>query len=709
MDEKGVAIKISIDLDTSGIRASVEEIGKMEAAAARSIEEIGDHAAERVRGEAKQTTEAVADVDEKLIDVNRSAGDAAQQFNQMRETAERLMGLGVAIGGIGAAISGPLVLAARQYVDTVGEIEPTSRHITAAYDDIEDAQLRIGRVAAQTVLPVLEKIADLAEQAAQFAEDHPGAVQGALTIGGSLAAVGATMATVAGAMTTISNAGAILSKFGLVGGAAQAAGGAAGTAAAGGATAGIGAILPALGAGLGGVGLGAGIYNQFLRPEGGESAQTIFGQIAAMAAGGAGGLYGFVASLGDSARAAEEANRAFVGVSQALGLMDDKTADLIRSTQGWQPGPIQQALDELRETLADPYNIRQQRLALVGRAEEFARAQAERDKRARDEVDAQTQYSQRLAEIESSGRDRRAELIKSRAASEAETEATYYSGRLKRMAQFGLEAERAEQDHQRNIANMRQSLSLTLEDAVANRDAIAARRAIRQFEIQRQQAEASYATQTERRSQDQAAALRDEEEAFTKQRETRLSSYDAQLADLEENERKQTQAAEDARRERLAAIEESYSAETRLREKFEADLRAFIARSDALFSSSSFSKFAKGQNFPIPAGPTPPPMPIGPTMSAPAQMAIPRPEFTSPTLTMGPPAPMAYTPPPLSAANTPPLMIPFQGGQQQVMQYTINYTGNFEGMSASDVDRFRRVSREEAEHTLLQFAREVNR
>jgi hypothetical protein len=100
------------------------------------------------------------------------------------------------LGTLGAGIAGPIVLAAGLYVSKAGQADEVSRNWLATTQELERSQMRIGRVAAQELLPLLEKLADLSEKAAGFVEQHPGAVKAALGVGGTLLGL-ATIATVA--------------------------------------------------------------------------------------------------------------------------------------------------------------------------------------------------------------------------------------------------------------------------------------------------------------------------------------------------------------------------------------------------------------------------------------------------------------------------------------------------------------------------------
>ena len=183
---------------------------------------------------------------EALKKTTRAANDTRRAFVDLRKSGERLSSLGMRIGAVGAAIGGPLILAANQYIQKAGMAEGASRRWLAATDRLSRSQERVGRVVVEQAAPYLEKLADLAEKAARFAEQHPDAVKAALAIAGSAGALGAALVTAGQVVNAVGTAGTLLSKVGLggaaAGGAAKGAGGA--------------GVLGVLGPILGGLGVG---------------------------------------------------------------------------------------------------------------------------------------------------------------------------------------------------------------------------------------------------------------------------------------------------------------------------------------------------------------------------------------------------------------------------------------------------------------------
>ena len=162
---------------------------------------------------------ATDDLTKGLEKTKKSAEEAAKSFARIRETAERVRATGLQVAAAGGAIVAPLALAARAYIQQAGEAESTSRRWNKAMQDIQQSQINVGRVAAQQILPYLEKAADLAEKIAQYAEDHPDVVKAALGIGGSLVVIGGLVGAVGQIGLFIGGIGQIAAALGAVGGA----------------------------------------------------------------------------------------------------------------------------------------------------------------------------------------------------------------------------------------------------------------------------------------------------------------------------------------------------------------------------------------------------------------------------------------------------------------------------------------------------------
>ena len=190
----------------------------------------------------KLTEGALANVRQEVSLLTKSFQNASAAANQTRERMEKIAQVGSRLAMAGAAVTAPLLLSVKSYVDKYKETEPIAARFVTAQQNLAAASERVGRVLAEYIVPGMEKAAELASQMAAFVEANPGVAQAALNIGAIL--------TVGGGLITASAqlAGTIATVKGLMG-----AGGAA-TGAAGAGTLGTVALYASaviIGAGIG--------------------------------------------------------------------------------------------------------------------------------------------------------------------------------------------------------------------------------------------------------------------------------------------------------------------------------------------------------------------------------------------------------------------------------------------------------------------------
>lgn len=167
-----------------------------------------------------------------------------QQANRTREKMQKLAMVGNQMAMAGAIIFAPFALAMKKYVDSAKETEPLAAKIVELSEKWEASQVRIGRVAAEILLPSLEKSLDLIDKIAAFSEAHPDAVKAALGIGTSMILIGGAISAVGSIVSTLATIQGLAAGIGLAGGGAGAAGGTAAI------TTAITGIAPAVGATL---------------------------------------------------------------------------------------------------------------------------------------------------------------------------------------------------------------------------------------------------------------------------------------------------------------------------------------------------------------------------------------------------------------------------------------------------------------------------
>lgn len=467
----------------------------------------------------------------------QAARNVRRAFVDLHESGERLSSLGMRIGAVGAAIGGPLILAANQYIQRAGIAESASRRWLAATDRMARSQERVGRVVVEQAGPYLEKLADLAEKAARFAEQHPEAVKAALGIAGSAATLGGAVMAAGQVVNAIGTVGLLLSKLGIVGAAAGGAAKGAGGAAAAGGFGILGPILGGLGIGYVGakalgyqggvvdaakdllkfplqiVSSGVGLATAGLRNLGvisDDTAQSV-GQVIAA-----------IGNLGEtSEEAAQQIDQPATGTAIPQAAIDTFAAYQRANTLAVQQ--YEQARNEIIRRYGED------RVSLEADHEQ-ARNRIIDDFREQQNQAAQD-FQRSQARLARAFDQRRGDQMRDFLRQQIEDEERYYQDRAERIANAGLESRRAEEDHQREMMRIREDYAIQQEDAIAARDAMAFLRNARDYEIRRRREEEDYATEAARRNEDTARTLADMEAAFAKQRAKRQEEFALQLAD----------------------------------------------------------------------------------------------------------------------------------------------------------------------------------
>lgn len=548
---------------------------------------------------------------------------AEQQAIRLQESGEKLTRLGMQTAALGAVIIAPLFLAARNYVQQVGMAEQTSRRWLLAQERMEQSQLRMGRVMAESVTPYIEKIADLTERVASLLESHPEIAQAAMASGALIAGLGTAMMTLGMIQRTVGTLQllGLMSPLPVVSAeGAAVAGGAAGAtsvfmvgaSAAAGATIGI-EISKALGY-KGTFAQGAfdvvsfparaGLAGQALTALGVKKFGELIGSEALIQAGERAGVGLSVVSKGlDDMRA---------GLDQAKAPVDNLTSAL--SSFGANATQAVMAFAQFQKQLEQTERSHNRQLATV--REQFRQQDIQAEKRynaqrgqiaasfARTVNAAQRDLEKRLADLEKQFTRRQTELIANLAKAEARDEDRYYTDRLKRAREHHIDLARMEEDYQRKQRRLREDHDDRLNDLIRTRDARAILTEMRDYEKQRQRNEEDYRINVSRRDADYARQLADQEEAFAEQRAARQEALQEQLADLRENLAEQQaearaayeeriEAAQQDRAERLAELEKSYQQEKIERANQQADRLAQLKdayREQRQFIETSFDE-----------------------------------------------------------------------------------------------------------------------
>jgi hypothetical protein len=529
----------------------------------------------KMQGEAAKARKAVADALDQGQDATKLKSDLAQIENNLRLVALQavttrhnmrvafsqdlqkfgtdLQNIGqqmTIIGSVGLAAIGGL---AAKYMQAM-PLDETSLRWAQAQKDIEQSFIRVGAIAANELLPVIEKIADLSEKAAAFVEANPEVIKAVLAASAALA-VGGTVIKGAGMLSTLAGKAAPYAPA--VGGALATGGKAAG------------AFLTGLGgAATLGVGAGALGYNAIAERAGLSSAGTILGQGASIAAYGAGSLFGkqdeWMRAMGEMTGVIEK--QADAAGNQGASSMASFAQ---QNVQMWidHNKNLEKAAQDHQERVADiEASGAERRQDIIKRfGEQAANAEA---RYAQARSDAITQFTKQ----------------------DRDSETDHYRARLKAAASFGVAVQRAEQDHQRNMQKLQRDHQRRLVDLVDDRDAFGIVREKERYADARDEAEDSYRVQAARRSEDFARQLADMDENYRHQRDRRRRDFQENQSQAAKDHQENLVRIAQQKAQELAAQEKAQAMELKkAQEGYDKQIRmmqtAFIDRIDAMSQS----------------------------------------------------------------------------------------------------------------------------
>lgn len=180
------------------------------------------------KGNADKTVKGVVQLEAALKKVEAQA-------QKTREKMEKLSQVGNRIAATGALIVAPFALAVNKYLESQkavvangGKMEANAAALVQLQKEWADAQIEVGKVATEILLPYLRQAVDLVGKIAAFAKEHPDAVKAALGIGASMVVIGGALSTVGSIVSTLATIQGLFAGAGLAaaGGGGAAAGGA---------------------------------------------------------------------------------------------------------------------------------------------------------------------------------------------------------------------------------------------------------------------------------------------------------------------------------------------------------------------------------------------------------------------------------------------------------------------------------------------------
>jgi len=513
------------------------------------------------RNTADQVERGVISIEDALESLEQQASVANDAMMQLTDGTQILSLAGQELSGIGQAIVGPLQSAATSYVQFAGRAEGTSRRWLRSTEDLERAQFKVGRAAAQAILPTMEKAADLAGKAAAFVEDHPGIVQAALQIGTVVAGLGAIgMAVTRGIrLYTDVKAGIMAAKQLL---AATIMKRAADKQLA---AAGVGSVGAGLGGGIAGAAgfaakalpyvavtaaavyiagkgaeqivkhLGPALYGekqwepqaQAIKERGGLTVATETIRKTAASVFALGGVIADKlgwATVEGKQRVADLAVK-IAGVGRAADKAADEAEDAANAMDSVNIGEAVNAFVQFQTERAESERMLERERNLT--IEQFGR------ERVRMEEDNEFQRNRTIRDFHRQQREdlinweyQRSRAVEEFAKEETQTEKDYYEDRAIRARDFNREMASMEEDHRDQMIRMIEDYEFEMEGLARDRDAIGYLRTMRQHEKDRRQAEQDHQKTVRRRNADYALELEDTEEQYRKQRDMRLAEFE---------------------------------------------------------------------------------------------------------------------------------------------------------------------------------------
>ena len=532
------------------------------------------------QGDQKAAQDAINQLEGKTKTLGTTVQDAESKFRSLRMAARELSQIGLAATMIGTAIVGPLTLAANKYIQMAGAGEVTSEKWLEAQKQVESAEVRIGRVAAEQMLPALEKGAEIMGRIADFAEQHPDAVRAALGIGGTLVALGGITVTVAELLKIYADVGLVLGKIGLGGTAATAA-----TAA--GAEGAVGAV------GEGAIATGVLPFVHMIAAAVLE--YFIINSLAQIP-----GNYGPGSSMGvgPGTKIDTTPNPAYgpgssVGANpntQPGGTSQKSSTDIDLLTDQ-QKGFMQAFVDDFKaeqqaqktylDTVTkDTSGFQQQQ---VQELQDFQGNEAQIESaNALKRMNELRDFDKQTVQIDQDNQAKRIQELRDFAEQEAQAEQDYYKQRTDAASTYDTEVQRMEQDHQIAMKRSQQDHNQTMLGFAQSNDVLGAYQEISRYNTQRQRDEQDYKIQAQRKSEDYAKQIADMEANFVIQEQRRQDAFKQQISDEDAQNKKEADR-------RKTAFAQQISDEN-LQNKLEADQRLEQFNKQRAKESSDFKQ-----------------------------------------------------------------------------------------------------------------------
>lgn len=571
----------------------------------QSIEELNAKIRQSVKEEKAAARERVAAL-KPYTDAVQGAIKEQWEYRRLQYAGRALTDVSQTFFVPSVAILTGAALWASNYVKNAKTANEITIQWKAETDRLSDAQNRIGGTLAKVELPVLQQLARLAENAANFVESHPDIVKAGLNIAGAVALVSGIGLLVAKGIRLYADVGYMTATNALMaaetrltaadialtaaveantvaqGGstAGRIAGGT--VSAAGTAGAGITSNLIGIAGAASGVAVGVSIYDAIAQKYGLQKGMDILKEWATIGTMPIAGWWGAITGLYSGKGLVKGAESSMASTWNTMTSLLDiggaktTTTPTANRYSAFVTDNLQLFMDYQKQVSDAATNYSKQRLAIETNYEKqrtevvTGAAQAQKDA----EANYQAETAKAYADYQQT---------------ETEAERTYYANRLKAARDNSQKLLEMEQDHQIETTRDLEDHNDRQKALLESRDGLAMFREDEQYEKDRRRKEEDYALEVSRVSEQTAQTLRDNETQFAAERAQRARAFQQQLADNANNfkiEQARAKAQEEAklkeleetRATELATLSDSYREQLdTLQKSFRDRLRAIDA------------------------------------------------------------------------------------------------------------------------------------
>lgn len=145
---------------------------------------------QQMQGVQNQQKKSIELLQKEAAALNSMASLRTKEIADLKERAAWIEKGSTAMLTTGIAGFTAITTLAKSYIDSTEESNELTKAWADSSERVQAAQQRIGKVAAEAVLPLYEKLADIAEKTAAFAEKNPGVLEAGLKASIVLAGLG---------------------------------------------------------------------------------------------------------------------------------------------------------------------------------------------------------------------------------------------------------------------------------------------------------------------------------------------------------------------------------------------------------------------------------------------------------------------------------------------------------------------------------------